>query len=289
MTMHGRAISAGAGTPRLFPEEERDLALRWREKGDLTARDRLITAHLGLVRGAIGKIRRADVSREDLFQDGVLGLFKAADRFDPEEGTRFSTYAAFWVRAEIQNSLGAGSGPVRIPRSHDGSRVATWYSHAKIRVEADIATGRIQEPEDGVERETARRMGICPDRISSLLSLVVGRTIPLITQDTGDREEGEAHQLISHLTPELILASRERQDLFRRVIGEACDTLTERERDIVIRRYLSEEPETFQSIADTFGLTRERVRQIEVKAFQFIRKRLCEKRGLRRVLLDTSD
>jgi len=289
MTMQDRAISAGSGMPRLSPEEERDLALRWRGKREMVARDRLITAHLDMVRGAIGRIRGAVVSREDLFQDGVLGLFKAVDRFDPEEGTRFSTYAAFWIRAEIQNSLGAGSGPVRIPRSHEGNRVATWYSRAKTRVEADIATGRVQEPQDGVERETARRMGICPDKISSLLSLVGGRTIPVITQDTGDQEEGEGHQLISHLTPEVILAGQERQEVFRRVIADACDTLSDREREVITRRYLSEDPETFQSIADTFGLTRERIRQIEVRALRLIRKRICENRGLRRVLLETSD
>lgn len=278
----------GAGVAKVSPEEERDLALRWRHGQDMAARDRLVSAHLDMVRGMIGRIRGADISRDDLFQDGVLGLFKAVDRFDPDEGTRFSTYAAFWVRAEVQASLAAGSGPVRIPRSHEGNRVATWYSRARSRLEADIATGRARHPEDGLERETARRMGVCPDRISSLLSLVGGRSVPIVTQESGEREEGEAHQLISHLTPEHLLADRERQHLFRQAIKEACDALSPREREVIMRRYLSDEPETFQTIADAFGLTRERIRQIEVKALRVIRKKICEKRGIRRLLIDPS-
>jgi RNA polymerase sigma-32 factor len=278
----------GSGIARLSPEEERDLVLRWRNDQDISARDRLVTAHLDMVRGAIGRVRGADISRDDLFQDGVLGLFKAVDRFDPDEGTRFGTYAAFWVRAEVQTSLGAGSGPVRIPRSHEGTRVATWYSRARSRLEADIATGRSPEPEDGVERETARRMGICPDRISALLSLVNGRSVPVITQESGEWEEGEGHQLISHLTPEHILANQERQEFFRQAIKEACDALSPREREVILRRYLTDEPETFQSIADAFGLTRERIRQIEVKALRVIRRKLCEKRGIRWLLVDPS-
>jgi RNA polymerase sigma-32 factor len=271
---------------RITAQEERDLLLRWREEGDLRARDRVITGHLDVVRGVLSRMRRTDLSREDLFQDGVVGLFKAADRFDPDEGTRFSTYAAFWVRAEIQAAIGADTGAVRVPRSHEGHRVMTWYARTLSRLEADVATGRAENPKDGLERETARRMGVCPEQISTLLSLVRARSVPVITQ-TSDETEGEGHLPVSDLTPERILGERERQALFIRCIAEACEDLPDREREVIARRHLTEEPETFQSIGETFGLTRERIRQIETRALRTIRKRLCEKRGLKRVLIDS--
>lgn len=272
--------------PRLSPEEERELALRWREGGDEAARDRIVSAHLDLVRGVIGRLKGADVSREDLFQDGVIGLMKAVDRYDPDEGTRFSTYAAYWVRAEIQSALGENGGPVRIPRSHEANRVGTWYHRARARVESEIALGLRPAPEDGIERETARRMGIDPEQISALLSLVQAKGVPVMTQSGSEEDREEGVILVSELTPERLLAERQRQSILAEALRDACAELSDRDREVIERRYLTEEPETFQAIADRFGLTRERIRQIEVRALRSIHRKLLERRGIRRLVTD---
>lgn len=273
--------------PRLSPEEERELALRWRERRDEAARDRIVSAHLDLVRGLIGRMKGADLSREDLFQDGVIGLMKAVDRFDPEEGTRFSTYASYWVRAEVQSALGETGGPVRIPRSHEANRVATWFQRVRSRVESDVALGLCPPPEDGVEREAARRMGVDPEEISSLLSLVQARGVPVMTQSGSEEDREEGVLLISDVTPERLLGDRQRQAIFTEALRAACAELPDRDREVIERRYLTEEPETFQAIADRFGLTRERIRQIEVRALRTIHRKLLERRGIRRLVIDT--
>jgi RNA polymerase sigma-32 factor len=275
--------------PRLTPEQERELALRWRDERDEAARDRIVSAHLDLIRGVLSRLKGADLPREDLFQDGVIGLMKAVDRFDPEEGVRFATYATYWVRAEIQSSMGLGTGPVRVPRSHESNKVATWFYRVRARVESDVALGLCPLPADGIEREAARRMGVCPDQISSLLGMAQPRGLPIRSQSVeGDEDEGGV-LLFSDLTPEMSLGERERQALFAQAIKEACAGLPDRDREVIERRYLREEPETFQAIAEGFGLTRERIRQIEVRALRSIQKKLRDHRGIRRLVAEAPD
>jgi len=271
---------------RLSLEEERALAHRWRQDGDCRARERLIRAHFDLVRGVISRLRTRARSPEDLFQDGVVGLMKAVDRFDPENGNRFSTYAVFWVRAEIQNAIGQTSSLIRVPRSEKTQKVFAWYQLTRARVEADVALGRILPPADGVEREAARRIGLCPDQIRSLLALTHIQEISVEThpssEDNGDDRPGRV--LFTEETPETQLSFEESHAMFRRMVRDGLSDLKPRERAILERRHLKDEPETLQVIALEFGLTRERIRQIEVRALEKLRKRLRGNRGLRDAL-----
>ena len=260
--------------------------MRWRDDRDEAARNRIVSAHLDLVRGVLSRLKRLDISREDLFQDGVIGLMKAVDRFDPDEGVRFSTYATYWVRAEIQTAIGSGAGPVRVPRSHEATKVATWFHRVKARVESDIALGLCGPPLDGVERETARRMGIPPDQISSLLGLSTAKGIAIRSQ-LGEIEEGDEGVLLySNITPEAALGEKEYQSVIVQAIRDVCATLPERDREVIERRYLQEDPETFQVIADDFGLTRERVRQIEARALKHIHRKLFRNRSIRELVIE---
>jgi len=271
---------------RLSPEEERDLAIRWCRDGDMAARDRIVRAHFDLVRGVIARLRSRARSPEDLFQDGVMGLMRALDRFDPDNGNRFSTYAVFWVRAEIQNAIGQTAGLIRVPRSEKTQKVFAWYQQTRARVESDVALGLIPPPPDGVERETARRIGLCPDQIRSLLTLTQLQEIPVETHpgsdDPGDERPGRV--LYTEETPETQLFGEQSRALYRRLIEEGLADLKPREREVLERRHLSEEPETLQMIAEEFGLTRERIRQIEMRAFEKLRRRLRGNRGLRDAL-----
>jgi RNA polymerase sigma-32 factor len=276
---------------RLSPEEEKGLALRWRNEGDLKARDRIVRAHFDLVRGVIGRLRSKARSPEDLFQDGVLGLMRALDRFDPESGNRFSTYAVFWVRAEIQNALGQTSGLIRVPRSEKTQKVIAWYQQTRARVEAEVALGLIPLPTDGVEREAARRIGLCPDQIRGLLTLTLLQEIPVEThpssEDPGDERPGRV--LYTEVTPETELYGDQSRTLFRKLVEEGLSELKPREREVLERRHLLDEPETLQVIAEDFGLTRERIRQIEVRALDKLRRRLKANRTLRDTLASQTD
>lgn len=273
---------------RLTAEEEQALARRWRESRDEAARDRIVTAHLDLVRGVLGRLKGGDLPRDDLFQDGVIGLMKAVEKFDPDEGVRFSTYATYWVRAEIQTSMRSGAGPVRVPRSHEATKVATWYHQVRTRLESDLAMGRRAPPADGLEREAARRMGVCPDQISTLLGRIKAIGLPIRTQAGDDETGDEGVLLFSDLTAEDLLAARERQALFVEALREACAALPDRDREIIERRYLCEDPETFQSIAERFGLTRERIRQIEARALRRIRKSLTSHHAVQGLISEGS-
>jgi RNA polymerase sigma-32 factor len=279
-------ISSRLRSERLSPEEERELALRWRRDGDLAARDRIIRAHFDLIRGVIARLRSRARSPEDLFQDGVMGLMRALDRYDPDNGNRFSTYAVFWVRAEIQNAIGQTAGLIRVPRSEKTQKVFAWYQQTRARVESDVALGRIPLPEDGIEREAARRIGLCPDQIRSLLTLTQLQEIPVEThpgsEDPSDERPGRV--LYTEETPETELFGEQSRTLFRSLVEDGLAELKPREREVLERRHLFDEPQTLQMIAEEFGLTRERIRQIEVRALEKLRRRLRGNRTLRDTL-----
>lgn len=284
--MTGMSALPRSGGARLSPEEERELALRWRDHGDARARERIITAHFDLIRGVIGRLRSRARSPEDLFQDGVLGLMKALDKYEPDNGNRFSTYAVWWVRAEVQSAISCSSGMIRVPRSDKTQRVHAWYQQTKARVESEVALGLIPPPKDGVEREAARRIGLCPDEIRPLLTLTHHQEITVETQTSGEDgpDERPGRILFTLDTPETQLSGAQDGALFRRLLQDSLVDLKPREREVIERRHLVEEPQTLQVIAEEFGLTRERIRQIEVRALEKVRKRLRGNRTLRETL-----
>jgi RNA polymerase sigma-32 factor len=248
-----------ANRTTLTPEAEHDLAIRWRA-GDQAAGRQLIEACLPFVMTVALEYRRWGLPLEDIIQEGNIGLLKAADRFDPERGCRLATYAAYWIRAEIREHVARGYRIVRLGSSKSERRALRIYrkTHEK-------------DPE-----ALAALSGLTAERATELLPLLMARDVSLERSPTDDgrapvdklADEGRSPE------EEACLAD-ERQQLsaaLQKVVAE----LSPRERRIVRQRWLTDEPQTLEQLGVAFGVSKERVRQLEERAKKRMRARLEE-------------
>ena len=240
----------------LTPEVERDLAHRFRA-GERDAGRRLVEACLPFVMTIALEYRRWGLPMEDIVQEGNIGLLKAADRFDPDRGCRLATYAAYWIRAEIREHVARGYRIVRLGSSKSERRALRIYrkTHEK-------------SPE-----ALAEMSGLSEARARELLPLLMARDVSL------DRGPDEGQAPVDRLAAparspeeEACLADERRhlQVALRQVVAE----LSPRERRIVRQRWLTDEPKTLEQLGEAFGVSKERVRQLEERAKRRMRERL---------------
>jgi RNA polymerase sigma-32 factor len=243
---------------RLTPEAERGLADRCRS-GDREAARRLIEGCLSHVIAIALEYRLCGIAIEDLVQQGNLGLLKAVDRFDPDRGTRLGSYAAYWIRAEIREYVEHYYRIVR-PGSSKEERRAMWLYRRT----------REDRPE-----ELAAMSGLTTERATELLPLLRSLDVSLTPVESGGPS-------VLDLLPdgagsaEDALGDAEVRDLLRSTVAGLLPELSARDVDIVQRRLLAEEPATLEQIGDTWGVSKERVRQIEEKVKTRMRSRFEE-------------
>jgi RNA polymerase sigma-32 factor len=235
---------------------ERELVHRWRA-GDQDAGRRLIEACLPFVMTIALEYRRWGIPLEDIVQEGNIGLLKAADRFDPERGTRLVTYAAYWVRAEIRDHVVRGYRIVRLGASKTERRALRVYRKTRERDPAALAAAS----------------GLTVERAEALMPLLQARDVSLDERSADgvaplDRMPGHAP------SPEETVAASEEKSLVEAALGRAVDELPPREREIMRVRWLTETPETLEQVGHRFGISKERVRQIEERAKRRVRERL---------------
>lgn len=265
-----RALTRLLGGTREIPVHDsgEERALAWKARRDRDARDRLVRANLGLVGKIALTYRGMGLPVEDLFHEGVVGLLEAARRFEVARGTRFSTYAVWWIRKRILAALRESSAPLHVPS----------YRRRQVR--------RIREVEHSLRNELGRD----PDRdeISARMETSVARIDGALVHfptrlDLDDpAPEGASLRMADRLAdaqgvpPDRALIDRES----RRSLSEALGRLTARQRQVLAYRYGFDEPEsmTLREIGAKLGISRERVRQIERDALEILR-RICEKRG----------
>jgi RNA polymerase sigma-32 factor len=255
--------------PMLDPQEEYMLARRWREEGDRDAADRLIISHLRLAAKIARGYRGYGLPLADMISEGHIGLMQAVERFEPERGFRFSTYAVWWIKAAIQEY---------ILRSWSLVKMGTTASHRKLFFNLRKAKSRIFALDEGDMRPDqvkliAKRLGVTERAVIDMNRRLVGDA-SLNDPIREDRDSAEWQDWLVGESPdqETMLTASEEFDNRRNALSVVLGALKPRDRRIFESRRLAEDPMTLAELADEFGVSRERVRQIEARAFEKVQK-----------------
>jgi RNA polymerase sigma-32 factor len=255
--------------PMLEPHEEHMLAKRWREHGDHAAAHKLVNSHLRLVARIATGYRGYGLPISELISEGNVGLIQALKRFEPDKGFRLATYATWWIKAAIQEY---------ILRSWSLVKMGTTANQKKLFFNLRKAKSKISVLDEGDMRPDqvkiiARRLGVTQTDVICM-NRRLGGDVSLNAPIREDGHSGEWQDwLVDDISDqETRMAESEESDNRRKALGEALSALNDRERRIFEARRLADEPITLEELADEFGVSRERVRQIGVCAFEKVQK-----------------
>jgi len=251
--------------PMLEPQEEYMLAKRWREHGDRDAAHKLVTSHLRLVAKIAMGYRGYGLPISEVVSEGNVGLMQAVKRFEPEKGFRLATYAMWWIKASIQEY---------ILRSWSLVKMGTTANQKKLFFNLRKAKSKISALDEGDMRPDqvqiiAKRLGVTEQDVVEM-NRRLGGDASLNSPIRDDGDPGEWQDWLVDNTPnqEARMAEGEEYDHRHKALTGAMGVLNARERRIFEARRLAEEPMTLEDLAAEFGVSRERVRQIEVRAFE---------------------
>jgi RNA polymerase sigma-32 factor len=255
--------------PMLAPEEEFMLAKRWKEHEDPEAAHKLVTSHLRLVAKIAMGYRGYGLPLSELISEGNVGMMQAVKRFDPDRGFRLATYAMWWIRASIQEY---------ILHSWSLVKMGTTAAQKKLFFNLRKLKGQLQALEEGdlspehVEK-IAKDLGVTEDDVVSMNRRLAAPDHSLNAPLRAE-SEGEWQDWLVDETPtqEARLGESQELGIRRDLLVRAMKILNERERDILAERRLKEEPTTLEDLSQKYGISRERVRQIEVRAFEKLQK-----------------
>jgi RNA polymerase sigma-32 factor len=255
--------------PMLEPQEEYMLAKSWREHGDRDAAHKLVTSHLRLVARIAMGYRGYGLPIGEVVSEGNVGLMQAVKRFDPDKGFRLATYAMWWIRAAIQEY---------ILRSWSLVKMGTTAAQKKLFFNLRKIKGQLKALEEGDLRpdqvkQIATRLGVTEEDVVSMNRRLSGDT-SLNAPVRNDSESGEWQDWLVDETmdQETALAESEEKDRRHHMLTNAMKGLNERERRVFQARRLAEDPLTLEELSSEFGVSRERIRQIEVRAFEKVQK-----------------
>ncbi|MDE2383749.1 MAG: RNA polymerase sigma factor RpoH [Alphaproteobacteria bacterium] len=256
--------------PMLAPEEEYMLGKRWKEHQDPKAAEKLITSHLRLVAKIAMGYRGYGLPIGEVISEGNIGLMQAVKRFEPDKGFKLATYAMWWIKAQIQEF---------VLRSWSLVKIGTTSSQKKLFFNLRKVKSRIQALEEGDLRPDqvkliAKKLGVEEQEVVNMNRRLAGDAslnAPLRSDADG---EGEWQDWLvdDHDSPEAVLGDNEEADQRNAYLSSALKTLSEREREVIEARKLRDEPATLEDLSQKFGVSRERIRQIEVRAFEKLQK-----------------
>jgi RNA polymerase sigma-32 factor len=265
----GRYLAEIKRYPMLDAETEIDLVRRWRKKRDGKALDRLVGSHLRLVVKVARSFRGYALPFAELISEGNLGLMQAIERFDPERGFRLSTYAIWWIRAQLQDLVVRSSSLVRMGTTASQKRI--FFNLRRLAAKHEEIHGGDLSP--GTVRKIAETLGVHEAEVVDMSRRMSGRDASLNETIDADGETERQDFLIDEDEgPELRLLNRDEQEKRHERLEAALDTLRPRERQILVERQLSETPKTLEDLGHHYGVSRERVRQIEARAVEKIGK-----------------
>lgn len=266
-------VRAAMRAPYLERDEEHDLAVRWKDKHDQAALHRLTAAHMRLVIAIAARFRNFGLPMGDMIQEGHVGLLEAASRFDPARDVRFSTYATWWIRASIQDYILRNWSIVRGGTS--SSQKALFFNLRRLR--ARMAQAADQQPRQAMFAEIAEALGVAESDVELMDSRLsapdtsLNAPIHEAESDTSNRQDFLVDDVA---LPDETVGARIDSERQLSWLQQALNVLSERELRIVRERRLREEGATLESLGESLGISKERVRQIENRALEKLREAL---------------
>tara|TARA_B100000989_G_scaffold278291_1_gene239947 strand:- start:6012 stop:6908 length:897 start_codon:yes stop_codon:yes gene_type:complete len=255
--------------PMLDAEEEYMLAKNWRENGNLNAAHKLVTSHLRLVAKIAMGYRGYGLPVNELISEGNLGLMQAVKKFDPEKGFRLATYAMWWIKASIQEY---------VLRSWSLVKMGTTTAQKKLffnlkKLKNQIAPGQEGDLKDEQVNEISKRLDVDSHEVINMNRRMMGQEKSLNDPiKNGETDEWQDWLVDDSLDQELVFSQKQEYDDKKELLDSAMKILNEREKEIIISRRLSEEPKTLDELSKKYKISRERIRQIETKAFEKLQK-----------------
>ena len=265
--------------PMLSAEEELDLARRWRDRNDVAAAHKLVASHLRLVAKIAMGYRGYDFPVGELIGEGNVGMMQAAKRFDPDRGFRLATYAMWWIRAAIQEY---------ILRSWSLVKIGTTASQKKLFFKLRRLKGQMQAIDDGDLKpeqvaKVARLLHVPEQDVISMNRRLSAPdhslNVPVHSDGDGNWQDWLVDEAVSQETD---VAEREELAGRKALLPKALSMLSERERHVLTERRLRDQPATLEALSHHYGISRERVRQIESRAFEKLQKQMRAQVNLRR-------
>lgn len=271
----GRAMMRAAmRAPYLERGEEQQLALRWKQQRDLDALHRIAVAHMRLVISMAAKFRHYGLPMGDLVQEGHLGLLEAAARFEPDRDVRFSTYAAWWVRAAMQDYVLRNWSIVRGGTS--SAQKALFFNLRRLR--ARLARGGEAVPNAVLYREVAEALGVSQADAEAMDARLSAPDTSLDAPLSADSDASERMDFLVSDDPQPDEIAGDAIDLERRLawLRTALGALDPRELTIIEERRLAEDSVTLEALGERLGISKERVRQVEARAMQKLKVALVK-------------
>ena len=255
--------------PMLDAEEEYMLAKNWRENGNLKAAHKLVTSHLRLVAKIAMGYRGYGLPVNELISEGNLGLMQAVKKFDPDKGFRLATYAMWWIKAAIQEY---------VLRSWSLVKMGTTSAQKKLffnlkKLKNQIAPGQEGDLKDEQVNEISKRLDVDSHEVINMNRRMMGQEKSLNDPiKNGENDEWQDWLVDDSLDQELIISQKQEYNDKKELLNDAMKILNEREKEIIVARRLSEEPKTLEELSKKYKISRERIRQVETKAFEKLQK-----------------
>ena len=255
--------------PMLDAEEEYMLAKNWRENGNLQSAHKLVTSHLRLVAKIAMGYRGYGLPVNELISEGNIGLMQAVKKFDPEKGFRLATYAMWWIKASIQEY---------VLRSWSLVKMGTTTAQKKLffnlkKLKNQIAPNQEGDLKDDQVNEISKRLDVKSEEVINMNRRMMGHEKSLNDPiKSGETDEWQDWLVDSSLDQELIISQKQEYDDKKELLNESMKMLNDREKEIITARRLAENPKTLEELSKKYKISRERIRQIETKAFEKLQK-----------------
>ncbi len=267
--------------PMLDAEEEYMLAKNWRDNGNLKSAHKLVTSHLRLVAKIAMGYRGYGLPVNELISEGNIGLMQAVKKFDPDKGFRLATYAMWWIKAAIQEY---------VLRSWSLVKMGTTTAQKKLffnlkKIKNQIAPNQDGDLRDNQVKEISDRLDVDSEEVINMNRRMMGQEKSLNDPiKSGESEEWQDWLVDENLDQELLISQKQEYQDKKELLYKAINILDERERKIIESRRLTDNPKTLEDLSKKFKISRERIRQIETKAFEKLQKSMINAKNSKNLL-----